>query len=1764
MRGCKGRIAEPNDVLIVAVSMGLSALVRLTENRSSKKTHRYLKSILKMWEKANTALEDEADQVKMGFSPVQTAEPNMRGQFFKFIVTSLKRYGNKELKRVYSWVEGTVGPFNALLNYAGARLRELAMFGYPFPRPEAFQIRVYKDGTKRVVRKEEAEKHGKDSAVKIYWRYGYDRKGKTPRVFLTHPTLPGMDFVDMIRAHCVDLCRQCLIYDVPMTEAHRYIRLLIHNLRPFLDYLYTDGKEGRRGFNRDADSVLRTMVLDIRACYTKRSVRRTRISKREERDPLQLSKDQLREQVKAQLKKTTDEDEEYALQKLLDYLDTNTIKERDLEKLREQMLALSNREGNRWHRVLLSDHHHPKSLKQVVMAGDTLLDDLAPILVVAELPVGQRSGRVDLTIFVRRIIDKNRVWTPVMVLEVKTKTAFDINLFGLELKRKTSNPVTPVLYAWKRASDDKEWDDIITSGPDPPAVTQLRNYEQEIISEYKAMVPEDPKAPASLWKGVIVLDSNQNMPDTFSAFQYLLDDLRTGLMQQLIQQTTPVSVTPVEGGYSSPKVTLFLSPEEGPAHLLQDLAPPDLLPEEDPFKQREPDDRTLTLYVPVASPTSAGVTAARLARDWHLLHHIKECKGDDTEIVWLDLLGDYKSDELLLKRMRLDQLHEERLIDKNTYISLRNLLRDIRFVDLHLNSEDIAMMGEEGVDGLFAAIEAVLPQDLDKNRIIILDGWTGLKAMLPAHHQSLSRVLEQRLLTTLPSKRTDLIWIDEGTTHTKMNPYYQRSCINPLWYDSPRNTHLDEIIYNLPVKPYGFGWLNPQQEDMRIIVQDTPTQAEPWIRTIHVPQLVGVTDMFKGLARRYGIVPYEVIQQEQFRLTPMHGKGVRLTSISVPMDDVDERVIDDALTLIPSVLRERAVSEGKSPIQNEEGAQRWQSRIAPVQASGGTVFRDRVQVDVTRPPPTPKGSNRFIDTLSQKTSSQITRPWRYEQTPRQFPEDPEGPLTVTYPPQGTTLVPSQIDTMEDREKELRRLLNAAHYLWTKEFVPKRVRTCCKKVEDHCKRQFALLKDQPQVRTSTFFLGALKEVQRIILQDKDRRELWEFLTPYREGLKDLLKSENRESLEDVLGQNQDLFLLYGNNLFLALLAVNDRLERAHIEVLWRSIAEWTFYQIGLSLQDEAVRTVYSFVSIFTKLRTRARRLAEIPLPKAPAVHQQRVGVIYWEENDMVFDALFLLPQEDGTYLSGIIKNLQDTWLPPKYHAVTTDGLALKDFADNALISKSFTTVIMSTFEGNDILHLPALNEADERIWVSFLVKHGRPAGRHHVIPWLILEDLSMVFDLGTEPDFPDSALDVLASMTQIKYEMQQAKLLVSADKDLEVYVVHISTESLSEQREFSRTDDLVQFLRTPVWSATGYRTQRKFITWDHRENIEYGTGFSFLKPLVHRSWFFPDEYHYPPTCKHLLAASTGEDITLKPVQQERNSYRVKMIGMPQTSLLRELEQVELSKSQLCLLAECTELYDPKTSTLHPVKMDMTAIMDEQFWHLQRYPRMREALDSADESEFDWSNDGTWKFSAHLCYHREVSWSIYSPQKRRTWRNKTFSHLFLEDVSVDEALDHFREKVSEVVALNQVNGIEEKLAEFREALLERGWSEEQVREEDRYVELDFEEQDLPQKKVESEGTTQGLEVLKVVDAVVRDDQVIITIEYAAGGEDEFTVIGYVGKLCEVSRNTGGESREMVRGEIQGNLQGLEVASAILSDVFDIVEEVLVKEGVVFYED
>jgi len=1543
MRTRKRMKTDPNTVLSNAIYMGLVALIRLARNRTSKKTRRYYNSIEKMWQKARAAYENQNKRYR-DFLLIQNAEPNMRGQFLKFVWSSTRRFGNRETKRAYSWLEGSVGTLNSLLNYAGARLRDLAMTLYPFPEPVKFEVRKYSDGSKETFTMKEAEKIKNDGAIKTYYKFGFERKGKLPRVCLSHPTLAGLDFVDMIRAHCVELCRQCFIYEVPMTEAHRYIRLLIHQLKPFLEWVYSGGKRGRNNFNPNADAELRKIVLEIRSLYQKRSKTRKRISHKNQVG-LEPTIELVKKKAEAEKKKTTDPYEIEALQKILDHIDTEDIVVRDIEKLVEQVQEFNKRAGNEWHRVLLSDLHHPVSLKQVVSFGDKLLDTPSSVLIVAELPVANHSGKVDLTIFIRRELARKGIWTPVMVLEVKTKAGFNFNLFGMHIKRKRESAVTPAFYAWKRALDDNEWNSIITSGPDSSAVSQLNEYTHALLSEYKQLVPHDSNHPTSLWKGVIVLDSDQDASDVFPAFQYLLDDLTTGLVNQLVQQDA-ISITPepLNSGLADPRIGLLVAPSSGPDELLNEMTVPTLLPEDNPFAERAPDDRTLTLYVPIDSPTSSGKTAARLSTNWHLLHHIKECidiSPDHTKTIWLDLIGDHGSKELVEKRFGIRKLFHENKISTKTYDQLTNTLRDIKFINLSSLVSGIFKNRANAFDRLFKHLQFLIPNDSQSKRIIVLDGWIELKDMVPKHQQNLLLDLEQKLLDTLPDSNVEIIWIDNGTPHTRMNKSYQRKCVSPLWYESPRKTHIDEIIYNVPTSPWSFGWTLPQQEDVRIIIQDVQAQVEPWKVAMQVPQLTGFADKFRGLSKRQRTYTLEEVERYTSDVHKMHNRGVSLSSTYASAGRLTgntyDEVLEDALTLVPSTLRRREVEEPSIEIS-------WKTTSNPVSSRYGPTLKERTSLDITRPPPVPvRGEPQYA------VAKEITRRWYYKKTPTQLYFDESEVYVSTSPPVINELKGGLLDTVETRERELRRLLYAAKYLKEQLFVSAKVKKLCKKIEKFCMKQFALVREHPSLRNPEFFLESLKEVKGFILGDTKVTEVWKHLAPIRKGLVELLNSENREVIVEISRDTTDLLLLYGNNLFLAVVVALENRDLSIAERLWNSIAEWIFYQLGMDIQDDEVKWVYSFQAILSGLITRANALSQIDIPERVTL-QEEVGAVIWEQSRNGYNALLLIPQESG-FVTALVEGLRETRFLSNWYSSVTKPQRLKNMARENLTSLHRTPLISTTVLGEQVLWLPLMDADQNVLWESFSLEIAKPSGRHNVIPWFKLEEAPLLVHPSSLPTIPESVDAALRKLARVKQKRVPVKLIVRVDSELEVFTVNLEGEGTDENLEFTRTNDLVRFLRYNIRIGSGYLLNETTVTTWELDDISYGDSLVFLKPIVHRSRFYPDEYHYPKTCKEYLTASTGKGITMV-LRQEGSQYCVELEDLSHGSFLKALEDVTFDFYALVLLTDCDRLYDPRHRIWHPVSLDVTSILhktklSKKFEHTP----LMDALETAYESYID---------------------------------------------------------------------------------------------------------------------------------------------------------------------------------------------------------------------
>ncbi len=1641
--GRRPRLLRPNVVLGRAKHAGLMALVNLLGPRASGGLAKYHCSASKMWDAVRAALRAQEGK-RQDYLVLNNTEPNMRKSFLQFVWHSTVPYGNTELKRVYDWTEGTVGPLNALLNYAGARLRDLAMTRYPFPEPRVFQIARFPDGTVKVyslalVNRLKAKglypPDDFDKNTEISWKAGYSGTTKTPQVYLAHPTLPSLDFVDMIRAHVVELCRQCFIYSVPRTEAHRYIRLLIHRLRPFLDWVYTERATGRPNFNRDANRELREIVLEIRALYGLHAGQRQSITRSLD-IPSPITLGDIRKAVKCLPQKTVDEGEMTLYQSMKDQIDAGTVVERDADKLTDQLSSSTSQEGNRWHRILLSGFHHPASLKQVVFAGDTMLDQPSSVLAVAELPVDSRRGQADLVFFLRRELEKRTIWTPIMILEVKTKSAFDINLYGVEVGSREENEYAPAFFAWKRALTGGEWNALLTSPPKKSTKGQLDAYEQAIIREYKRTADFDPTPPTSLWKGVIVLDADQIPIDAYSAFQTLIENLLVELTGDTFQAPpkTISQVLDTDSILPSPRVALLLLPDAGPDRILSQRAPPAELVSEDPFADRITDDRILTVYVSVPTPTSSGKTSAWQSSNWHLLHHIRECREASSQeigVFWLDLLGDYQTGQLTNLRFGLDRLLAEKRISRSEHGELVAEVEAISFVDLHVHTEKLLRGENQSIEGMLTTICNAVETEGEK--IIVVDGWDELRKMIPTHSRHLLRTLEVQLLDTLPSTDTNIIWIDTGTEDTLTSADCQRGCIKPFRHDSPRRTHLDEVIYNLPSPPRIFGNLTPWREDVRVIVQDTPTSALPWRTTIHVPHLVGAAERFRGASSRHGSLSQDDVARHVVNDSRMYARSINLSSIqsglgNLTMDTLD-RVMEQSCSLVPSLYRARDGHEQ----QPQEALEIPQILVQGISSARASTQRQRFRFQPARPPPDPvRSKDRYVE------SGKITRRWFYERNPTPRPEIPARPRSLCRPPVPSELDAVTLDSCSTRRWELKRFLTTARYLAARP-LGRTLKGVCEEIADLCQD---VLSDSEDTGDGDAYLDTLSLVRDIILSETSLSQVWESLRPGREQLLDLLNSDNRKRLETITKEIPDALLLYGNNLFLMVCAAAQEENSCHYETLWAAVAEWTFYQMGLRSRDSSVTSKYDLHTIYRSLRSRARTLSDRNIPETSLSQASTGQIIWWEEGDSS-KGLLVFPDQRGEMVSGLVTTGADASLRPRWYRCDMDAGSLREYSRSALSSEERTTIMLSDVAEHRILWLPS--EDDE--WWPYLLTHGYPDKNQRTIPWLRVTDPFTVPDITQGlliPPTPDSdpgqAVDqYLRELGQLERPVTPVKLEVSVDPRRGVYVVQFTGDGISVEEEFSDTDELVGVLRYPIRRGVGYDTAAGAVTWDHKEDITYtDDSLTCLIPLVLKSRFLPDHYSYPESCAELLAASAGGDVTLT-IWTERSGsgFRLQLQGLEDDSPLRSLEEASPSLYEVGLLAECEQLIDTKNRLRHEVELDVSGHLDLSASQVERYPALSHALAEVDRDAFDWSR-GSWGVRwSYVSREDRLTWSIVELSSRRAWLDQTYTFQPDPSSSVDTVLEAFKQDVAAVVPLGHLDGLEDSMAELRDELESRGW-------------------------------------------------------------------------------------------------------------------------------
>jgi len=1593
--GRKVQDFRPNEVLADAIYSGLSALVRLSYKRKNDLTNVIYEQIRCNWEDARTEWMSCREQGSHDFSSIQNRESVLRRLYLQMLWYSTKRYGNKEFKRVYNWREGTVGPLNELLNYMGSLLRNILVPRYYFPDPDLYQIRRYRDGRLEIIPKNVADRIPLEGNVKVHQKAGYRGNLKKPRVLLAHPTLPALDFADMIRAHLIELCRQCFIHTVPRREFHRYIRLLIHRLIPFLDWVYTRGKVGRKNFYPDADRELRKIVLEIRTHFSTKSGISEGISRQIEVPPTGFGVESLKERIRVSMESSEDEHIREKGEIILGHIKKGTITGKETSQFLEEVLKKTQREGNDWHRVLLSGFCHPRSLKEVVFSGDQFLQNPSGIQYLAEVPVvgHQGAGVIDLVLFARILRGAGQyIWAPVMILEVKSKEGFNFNIYGMRPRTKKADVYVPVFHFWKEPLTEPEWNSVLGSKPPKSHLDQLDAYEQMILSEFNALV-NDSLAPKHVWKGVVTLDTSQDYEITKIAFDQLINQLTTKLLEgEFRGQWKTLKFESTTLNKTVPRIAITITPSQGPEHILRSIVPTKRAQSEDSFAERVEDDLFFTQYISVSSPTSSGKSAAWLAKNWHLLNHLAEL-ADTTPsnlfLFWIDLLGDYSTEKLVNMRFGLDALRKSGLISQTEYIRLGNFLKRVHFIDLRKETDDLIFANtSSALKNFQARIESALLEE-SKERFIVVDGWPDLESMVPASHRNSLQVLELSLLQVLKELVSEVIWVDSGMNHPEMNETYQRPCVSPFYYNSPRRQLVDEIIWNLPTAPRKKGWLSPQYDESRVIIQDLPIDNQPWMTVIHVPYLRGWTRKFSMAATQISNVEVDKQSGALNQQQDMYGRSFHSASIQVLCDTIGRESLDavkkSAISLIPSLCR--LGTEQTKQDKRGDYSEAWTVAYHPVDSNRTQPsLANRLHLDLMQPPPHPNRLGKRHEGIHVEADC-ITRGWIH----KELDESDEQPVIITRrPPLNYSTKSSQIDTTNNRRGEIHRLLCATTFLRDKTPAHDSLFSLYQEIIDICECNGC------QSRDDETSLNILIQVRDALLRKTEPRLLWKLLSNARLSLGNLLNSDNLRSLRLTQSHNIELLELYGLNLFLAVLSVAESIfrdvESPSCIDLWSAVARWQFHQMGFRPEDDNdFESRYDFQAIHKNLQWRAKQMKKMTL-SGRTRFPERFGQLLWHEGSEGGNIWLLFPSFKNTIYGGLMEGQMSAHLHFGWYRCVIDPEQTKTEATAALTREGWDEIPIVLVEVNrqQVLYIKSEGEGGEEWTFAGAFEYGLPPKEKSLpVRWIRLSEPlpeSLLELHGYRLSSPpsdiraqcDSVLSKAAEWTGI---IREVSCLLTINLEKRVYRINLLERSKPiARKETPYTDEVIRFLKYPQRTGEYFATREgTYLKWDPLKDVEYDEvmvkndkgkrefyHLSVLKPLIHRSTFFSDSLAVPSTCEEFLETSVGGDTTLKIRVDEQKKERglrkylkIHLDGLKENQKISGLENEDMGIFDVALLAECSQLVDIDSNLRYNLSIDAEALVNLGLVHiLSDYSKLENAiighieeLESAEPDEID---------------------------------------------------------------------------------------------------------------------------------------------------------------------------------------------------------------------
>ncbi len=1474
-------LKNPGKILTTALRLGLATTIKLARDRVTKDTiHLFVtdneqKGMQEIWDEALKEYRQTVDEKTPTADPLQRAEHSIRRNFYKLIWNSAVRYGNEEVKRKRRKEDRKY--LNILMDYVGGRIRDISMVRYPFPKLARI---IYDDGSEEL---------------------GYPGNARIPEYCPSH-TAPELDFIDMIRSHLLELVRQCLKYNVPIRHAKKFIDDLIDRLLPFLDYVYSGRKIGTPHFTPEASKELRTVVLNIRSQFGKQNGRPQSITSlvkekvKQESENKQITNisgaDVTDEPVELDPFASTFEDvseealdaghecEEINYETLFKQLmkscqtdfhpywkkHVTSVKKlikkkiltpKDAEHLVSLMVEESRRIGKAFHDFIsnASDTHRPFTLYAPIRYGDKIIFEDSGYLLTAEVSIAFGRGRVDLVLFRRKVLPRvddlpdEIIWEPCMVIEIKTKSAFNFDMYGVRTKSKDITKRVVEFDLERRKLTSKEWNPIFAETPIDYERVQLDAYSEAILSEYKRIAKRDVDPPKGLVKAILVVDAKENWKDVSTNLMRLVID--TFNATQTRKQDRELYQCKVNGRLLRVGLVVFENEVEDRV-----AVPAEYIERFNPFRysKNRDDDRKFILYHSISGKGSPSESAARIAATWHGLQYIHNLtKGKHRDVIWFDLTGEYSDPGLRESRFRLKSQQQS---------VARFVRRKIEFFDMSSLIRNY-IHGAATIQAITDFIGPILSQS--KRPLIIVTGSNMVRKVTPKEQEALLNEFLIQFISTVPSLAT-VVWFDRPVPLSITNPRYDIRCVAPFYPGSPWMYYVDEIVYNIQMPPPRFGSYASADDDARVLVREHP--GEYTCEPIEIEVLRDWGEKFRSAE------PSEKDDETAIELTFIGpGSEQEKRGRGRPKRTYGTEETDAALGLLPH-LSPPSVDSSSDDVQivnpilqepSEDGLK------CPIRLSF-TPFQLKCEKKVKK-----KGEKEKIirlEPLSRINSRRIYRTTHLYGTQ---------PSMSSRPPHKGLLEINEFELLSVLRDEISGM--------------KRVLGSLEKEEGGTDEWSKFLSDlrriisrakEIQTKVPTHhMLHTLRVVRQFLETNPQSNVVWNLLKKERSWTPSGLSNEQYEHLDKIRAHDPDMFLITGNHLFLLVLAATKTFHQSTVpthlvEELWDYVQPWQLVQLSLAPKyHEAHKTGESVLHrgrIYESLVNRTGRLGVL-LEKMRNVYDVRFGHLIMVEPGMAgrppgiwlscqsrpgnheMHTILLSIEED---LARGAEDLLRRLVRDKPYWGESDITRMSQYAD--ITPNSTRTPIMFA-EQRGIRGLWVLNSTRQE-WspIGRVEYYTRKKETVTLIQTLaIRHDSSLqpvpLQDVRELPRTLVNQVDTALGLIRVAYsKCVHAKCRVSIDTEEKMFVLSFTDKqgnALVENGEdlqllVKRTADVLEILRRADIECMPVHVAGHQLVWNRFKNIDYEGDAYLLKQWVERK----EPYKYtsislPPSAEQFI-------------------------------------------------------------------------------------------------------------------------------------------------------------------------------------------------------------------------------------------------------------------------------------------------------------------------